>query len=421
MFGLLDCNNFFVSCERVFDPGLRNRPVVVLSNNDGCVVARSNEAKRLGIGMGVPVFQVKEIIEKNRVAVFSSNYSLYGDMSGRVMATTACLVEEMEVYSIDEAFLSFSGFDRYDLAGYGRRIVRTVRRNTGIPVSLGIAPTKTLAKVAGKYAKTYPAYRGACVIDSEEKRIRALLSFPVGDVWGVGRRHARWLETQGVRTAYDFTMRREAWVKKYLTVTGVRTWKELLGVPCIGEEAENHPKKSICTSRSFGETTGEFEVLREAVSNFAAACARKLRKQHSAAASVQVFILTNYFRDDLPQYCPSQTCVPPVPVNDPAELIHYAGILLRRIFRPGYRYKKAGVIVTGLVPDRHIQLDLFHRRDRAKYEKLLATAGALQKKYGVQAIRYAVQGNGKKWALKNEFISRRYTTNLAEIITVHTG
>ena len=418
MFGLIDCNNFFVSCERVFEPGLRNRPVVVLSNNDGCVVARSNEAKQLGIGMGVPVFQVKNIIEKNRVAVFSSNYSLYGDMSSRVMATVARFVEETEVYSIDEAFLSFSGFERYDLAGYGSRIVRTVGRDTGIPVSLGIAPTKTLAKIASKYAKMYPAYRGTCVIDSEEKRVRALLSFPAGDVWGIGRRHARWLEAQGVRTAYDFTLRPEAWVKKYLTVTGVRTWKELLGVPCIGGETEEHPKKSICTSRSFGQTTSEFEVLREAVSNFAAACARKLRLQHSAADTVQVFILTNYFRDDQPQYCPSQTCVLPVPANDPAELIHYAGLLLRQIFRPGYQYKKAGVIVAGLVPDCHIQLDLFHHRDRAKQEKLLATADALRKKYGVQSIRYAVQGNGKKWGLKNEFISRRYTTNLEEVITV---
>lgn len=418
MVGLIDCNNFFASCERVFNPALRNRPIVVLSNNDGCVVARSNEAKALGIGMGVPVFEVKEIIEKNDVAVFSSNYTLYGDMSHRVMALLHEFVPEIEVYSIDEAFLSFERFNHLDLYEYGKKIVRTVTKSTGIPVSLGIAPTKTLAKIANKYAKKYKGYKGVCIIDTEEKRIKALQQFEAGDVWGIGRQYMRRLEYHGIKTAYDFTLRSESWIRREMTVTVARTWKELRGIPCIALETGDSTKKSICTSRSFGKMTEDDEVLREAVANFAAACARKLREQNAAANIMQVFILTNLFRQDLPQYCQYRNFTLPVPTNNTSELIRYSGLLLKTIYRKGYQYKKAGVMVMDIVPAEHIQMNIFDKRNRVRDKKIVSVMDTLSKKYGTHIIKCATQGNGKKWKLKNEFISRRFTTNLDDIIQI---
>ena len=301
MYALVDCNNFFASCERVFNPALREQPIVVLSNNDGCVIARSNEAKKLGLKMGDPFFKVKDIIEKNGIHVFSSNYVLYGDMSSRVMKILSDFVKDVEVYSIDESFLDLTGYEEYyNLLEYGKQIVHTVSRNTGIPVSMGIAPTKTLAKVASKFAKKYKRYGGVCIIDSEEKREKALKLFDIEDVWGVGRQYAKLLNYHGIKTAYDFTLKPESFIRKHMKVGGVRTWKELRGIPCHSLE-QPQDKKSICTSRSFGETVTDYPTLSEAVSNFAAACARKLREQNSCAGMITVFILTNRFRADLPQ------------------------------------------------------------------------------------------------------------------------
>ncbi|MCC8171158.1 MAG: Y-family DNA polymerase [Parabacteroides sp.] len=418
MIGLIDCNNFFASCERVFNPLLRERPIVVLSNNDGCVVARSNEAKALGIGMGVPVFEVKEIIDKNNVAVFSSNYILYGDMSHRVMSILHELVPSIEIYSIDEAFLSFEGFDHLDLYEYGKKIVRTITKSTGIPVSLGIAPTKTLAKIASKYAKKYKGYKGVCIIDTDEKRIKALHQFEVGNVWGIGRQYVHRLEYYGMKTAYDFTLRSESWVRKEMTITGVRTWKELKGISCIGLDTTGTPKKSICTSRSFGEMTEDYEVLRETIANFAAACAKKLREQNAAANVMQVFILTKLFRKDLPQYCQYQNYTLPVPTNNTSELIRYSGFLLQAIYQKGYQYKKAGVMVMDIVPADYIQMNVFDGRNQVRDKKIISVIDTLSKKYGTHIIKCATQGNGRKWRLKNEFISRRFTTNLKDIIQV---
>jgi len=419
MYALVDCNNFFASCERVFNPALRDQPIVVLSNNDGCVIARSNEAKRLGLKMGDPFFKVKDIIEKNGIHVFSSNYSLYGNMSERVMKTLSGFVKDIEVYSVDESFLDLTGFDEhYNLTEYGKQIVNTVTRNTGIPVSMGIAPTKTLAKVASKFAKKYKGFGGVCIIDGEEKREKALKLFDIADVWGVGRQYLKILNYYGVKTAYDFILKPESFVRKYMKVNGVRTWKELKGIPCYDLE-QPQDKKSICTSRSFGEIITDFTVLSEAVSNFAAACARKLREQNSCAAIITVFILTNRFRTDQSQDFECRTMSLPVATNASSELIAAACSILQRIYKKGYAYKKAGCVVSAIVPKNEVQLNLFDETDRVRLQRLYNTVDRVNKKNGTDALKIAAQGYSKKWKLKNEHISKRYTTNLADIITIH--
>lgn len=419
MYALVDCNNFFASCERVFQPNLRNVPIIVLSNNDGCVVARSSEAKALGIPMGEPVFKLAKLIERHGIVVFSSNYALYGDMSHRVMTMLSQFVEDMEIYSIDESFLSLKGFDNYNLKDYGSTIVRTVTKGTGIPVSMGIAPTKTLAKMASKYAKKYKGYNGVCVIDNEEKRIKALKQFDIGDVWGIGSRYRKKLEYYGVKTAYDFTQKSESWVRKMMTVVGVRTWKELRGIPSIELEKVAPDKQTICTSRSFGELIEDFDTLMESVANFTASCAHKLRAQQSCASMLQVFIYTNRFREDLPQYSNSQMITVPTPTSDVTELIHYARLALKNIYKEGYQYKKAGVIVMDIVPQSCVQQNLFDERDRIKHEKVLEVLDAVHKKYGTRMLKVAAQGTGKKWALKSENLSKQYTTNPDDFIEIY--
>lgn len=419
MYALVDCNNFFASCERVFQPNLREVPILVLSNNDGCVVARSNEAKALGIPMGTPVFKVTRLIEQHGIAVFSSNYALYGDMSQRVMTILSQYVEDMEIYSVDESFLSLKGFDNYNLNEYGSKIVKAVTKGTGIPVSMGIAPTKTLAKVASKFAKKYKGYKGVCIIDNEEKRIKALKQFSIGDVWGIGSRYRKKLEYHGIKTAYDFTQKSESWVRKQMTVVGVRTWKELRGIPAIELDHVAPDKQTICTSRSFGEMIEDFDTLMESVANFAASCARKLRAQRSCAGILQVFIYTNRFREDLPQYDNSLMITLPTPTNDVAELIHYARLALKNIYKTGYQYKKAGVIVMDFEPQDSVQQNLFDERDRIKHEKVLEVMDKVHKKYGTRILKVATQGAGGKWSLKSEYLSKKYTTNPDDFIEIY--
>lgn len=413
MFGLVDCNNFYASCERVFNPSLNGKPIVVLSNNDGCVIARSNEAKALGIKMGVPAYQIKDLVKKHDVAVFSSNYVLYGDMSGRVMSMLAELAPEIEVYSIDEAFLNLEGIQ--DLQTLGSKIVRQVTRGTGIPVSTGIAPTKTLAKVANKFAKKYPAYNRLCIIDTEEKREKALKLFEIGDVWGIGRRQAAKLEKQGVKTAYDFTQLPGSWVRKNMTVTGERTWKELRGISCIDMESAPPAKKQICTSRSFGKMVEDIDTMSEAIATHASTCAKKLRQQKSFAMSLMVFIHTNNFREDLPQYWKNTIIKLSVPTSDTLEIVHYALEGLKSIFMPGYQYKKAGVIITEIVTSA--QLGLFDTVDREKREKLMQAIDKVNGEHR-HLVKLAVQGNGRDWKLKQEQLSKRYTTDINEVLTI---
>ncbi|MBV4308796.1 Y-family DNA polymerase [Bacteroides thetaiotaomicron] len=414
MFGLIDCNNFYASCERVFNPALNGKPVIVLSNNDGCVIARSNEAKELGIKMGVPAYQIKNLIDSHGIAVFSSNYTLYGDMSGRVMSILTELAPEIEVYSIDEAFLNLDGIK--ELQPLGTNIVNSVTRGTGIPMSLGIASTKTLAKIANKFAKKYPAYNRVCIIDTEEKHLKALQQTEIRDVWGIGHKQAAKLEKQGVKTAYDFIQLPEAWVRKEMTVTGERTWKELRGISCIRMESIPPAKKQICTSRSFGKMISDIDTLIEAIATHASTCARKLRKQKAYAHSLMVFIHTNNFREDLPQYWKNTVVHLPVPSNDTQEIIHYALIGLKNIFMQGYQYKKAGVIITEIT--ENAQLGLFDSVDREKHHKLMQIIDKINGDHG-QRIKLAVQGNGREWKLKQEQLSRHYTTNINQIININ--
>lgn len=417
MYGLLDCNNFYASCERAFNPSLNGKPVVVLSNNDGCVIARSSEAKALGIPMGEPAYKLKELIETNQVYVFSSNYVLYGDMSHRVMNTIAEFAPEMEIYSIDEAFLLLEGFENIDLKTYGEKLVRTVVRNTGIPVSLGIAPTKTLAKVANKFAKKYKDYKGVCIIDTDEKREKSLKLTEIGDVWGIGRQYSKKLQYYSVNTAWDFTQRTKSWVRQTMGVVGERTWLELRGTPCLEMETPKN-KKSICTSRSFGEKLTELAPISEAVANFTASCSEKLRKQHSMASVIMVFIHTNPFATNQPQYSNQTLIKLPVPTNDTTELINFALRALNSIFKLGYNYKKAGVIVSEIVPERPLQADLFDTRDRKRFNKIMGVMDSLNDSYGKQKIKIASQGFDRKWKLKNEKLSPCYTTKLSDVFEI---
>lgn len=422
LFGLADCNNFYCSCERVFQPDLRDKPVVVLSNNDGCIIARSNEAKALGLKMGEPFYKVRDILDNNSVAIFSSNYNLYGDMSRRVMSLLSRYTPNLEIYSIDEAFLDLSGMGTSDqLLPYSRDMVRTVTKGTGIPISLGIAPTRTLAKMASKFAKKYKGYQSVCLMDTDEKRETALKLFDISDVWGIGPRHTATLSYYGIRTAWDFTQKSESWVRKLFSVTGVRTWKELRGISCISVDELPH-KKSICTSRSFADQgLCNLSDLEEAITNFAAQCIRKLRVQHTACGTVTLFACTSLFRSDLPSDVIHSTVHLPVPTNDHQELVSLTAKLLRAQWKGDglYHYKNAGVIVSDICRDNAIQTNLFDVVDREKQAALSKAVDAINRKHGQNTLRMAVQGFDKSWHLKNEHLSHQYTTNLDDIIIIN--
>jgi len=418
MYALVDCNNFFASCERVFNPTLNGKPVVVLSNNDGCVVARSSEAKALGIPMGEPAYKLRRFAESGQVLLFSSNYTLYGDMSRRVMQTLSQFTPSLEIYSIDEAFISLEGLCHYSLQEYGREIARTVHRATGIPVSVGIAPSKTLAKLAAHFAKKYPAYRGVCVIDSEARRIKALGLTPVSEVWGIGRRYSRALESRNILTALQLAETDETILRKILTVQGTRIQAELRGIPCIALEEHPAGKQQICTSRSFGTLLSDYEPVSEAVAHFAASCAEKLRKQHSLAASVIVFLCTNRFRTQDAQYNAGTLVSLSIPSSASNEIVGAALKGLSKIYRTGFSFKKAGVILSDILPDTPAQGDLFDTVNREKQKKLMQTVDDINAEYGRNTLRLGTQGFGHSWHMKNEHCSPAYTTRLSDIITV---
>ncbi|MCL6590958.1 MAG: Y-family DNA polymerase [Firmicutes bacterium] len=416
MYALVDCNNFYVSCERVFNPGLNGKPVVVLSNNDGCIIARSNEAKKLGIKMGEPAFKISEFLKKNQVTVFSSNYVLYGDMSARVMNTLGRFTPEMEIYSIDEAFLNLGGFP--NLPEYAREIRQTVLKHTGIPVSAGVGPTKVLAKVANHYAKKAPENGGVFLLDSPAKVEEALKNFAIGEVWGIGRQYANKLLGYNIKTAWDLTQMPDDWVKRQMTIVGLRIKKELEGIPCLALELAAPAKKAICVSRSFGETQTELEPIQEAVATFTVKCAAKLRRQNSCAGMLMVFIHTNGFSKTEPQYAQNFVCKLPVATNSAMELVKYALFSLRLIFKGGYRYKKAGVLVSDIVPAGQVQGSLFDDTAREKQATVMETMDRINSKYGPNTIKLAIQGSGLRWKLRQENLSPCYTTRLSDIITV---
>lgn len=420
LFGLADCNNFYCSCERVFRPDLQDKPIVVLSNNDGCVVARSEESKEIGIKMGVPYYQVKELMEKNNVTVFSSNYNLYGDMSRRVMSLLSSFFPKIGVYSIDEAFIDFMNVDDIDgLLHISHKAVDAIKKGVGIPISLGIAPTKTLAKMASVYAKKHKGYNGVCIIDTEAKREKALKLFPIADVWGIGRQSLKKMQFHGIRTAWDFVSMSESWVRKEMSVTGLRTWKELRSESCIA--LDNLPfKKSICTSRSFpSQGLTRIEDLEEAIANFASKCSLKLREQFTVCSSVIVFAYGNRFRDDLPQNNIYKEVFFDVPTNDTKEIVSMAVKALRESWKPGqYYYKKAGVIAFNISEDGAVQTNLFDTVDRDKQAALSKAIDEINMRNGHDTVRMAVQGSGQNWYVRNEYISKQYTTDIKDIIVV---
>ena len=392
MIGLIDCDNFFCSCERVFRPDLRDVPLVVLSNNDGCVVARSREVKAMGIPEGMPYFQMKEQYPGANIVAFSSNYTLYADLSARVMAMLREAAPGVLQYSIDEAFLDLSGMERMDLKRWGEDLCARVGKGTGIPVSLGIAPTYTLAKMASKFAKRYPGYNKCCYMQTDQQRVKALQLFKVGDVWGIGRRISRRLEYVGVTTAYDFAARSRGWVRSQFHVTGERTWRELNGQPAIEVDAlDGKPKQTIVTSRSFPGMISELADLTSHVANYAARCAVKLRRQNSVCAVLTVFLQSNHFRPDLPQFDTSGYHTFCTSTSTTNELVAAAMRVLHAIYRPGIHYKRAGVMVSGITSAEAIQPDLF-TYDPEQADKLRSLSRTLDKINGRMGADTVVLG-----------------------------
>ncbi|HYN83672.1 MAG TPA: Y-family DNA polymerase [Pyrinomonadaceae bacterium] len=425
-YAAVDCDNFYVACERVFDPRLARRPVVVLSNNDGCVISRSQEAKRLGIRMGAPLFQIRALTEAQGVRVFSSNYALYGDMSRRVMETLATFTPEVEVYSIDEAFLGLGGgLERRrgeKLLDYGHAVRERVRRWTGLPSSVGIAPTKTLAKLAVRLAKRSREGSVRHLVGAREIE-EALARTPAEEVWGVGRRLARRLQAEGITTALELARADDRLIRRRMRVTGLRVVHELRGVPCLPLELCPPPRRSVTVSRSFGQTVERLEDLCEAVSFFTTRAAEKLRRARLAAGVLMVFVATNRFADG-PQHEGSAVVHLPVPTALTAELIGYARRAVEEAFRPGLRYKKAGVMLLELVPESPAQRGLFDRVDRERARRVLEAVDGINRRMGPDTVRFASAGlrsRTQAWRTICERRSPRYTTRWDELLTLSAG
>ena len=415
MYALADCNNFFASCERVFRPDLQGKPVIVLSNNDGCAIARSNEAKALGIKMGAPLFKIRHLVEKHDIAVFSGNMALYGEMSQRVRWVLGEYAPSVEVYSIDEAFLDLRGMNDIDFDAYAKEISAQCWKMTSIPVSVGIAPTKTLAKIASKLCKQYPKLRGGCYMHRAQDIEKVLRKYPIEDVWGIGRKSAAKLHERYVKTAYEFTCLPESAVQKLMGITGVRTWKELQGIPCIEFEDGFEAKQSICVSRSFSTEIYDLKELQEQIANFASDMAEKLRKQHSVTSEVTVFAYTNRFREDLPQTHSSSLVTYTTPTAEQRTIVASAVQATSDLFRSGYGYKKAGVIATGIMDQSDIMQSMFEDTDSIEREhKITSALDAINSTFGAGTVKLAVQGSGHiKSTRENQ--SPHYTTRWTDL------
>lgn len=416
MYALVDCNNFYASCERVFRPELVGKPVVVLSLNDGCVIALSNEAKALGLHVGSAYFENKQLFAQHGVAVFSANFPLYGDMSQRVMSILGEYTTRVEEYSIDEAFLDLHGMANTDLLAYLREMRARVTRCTGIPVCVGIAATKTLAKAANRIAKKFPDKTGGVhMIDTEEKRLKAVKWLEIGDVWGIGRKHSKRLKALKVATAWDFTQLPDTWVLKEMSIVGLRLKHELLGTPAP-DTLDPEDKQNITTTRSFETNYTELEQLRERISTFAVACAVKLRKQKSACAALSVFIDTNRHRMDLPQYSRSIHIRLPFPTSSSLELVKFATQALGRIWQPGYAYKRAGVSLFEFSPEDAVQGGLFENSD-PRHHKLMAAVDQVNRTHGQHTLHLASQAQ-RMWLARADMLSPYYTTRLSDVLVV---
>ncbi|NOQ92072.1 MAG: DUF4113 domain-containing protein [Flavobacteriaceae bacterium] len=417
MFALVDCNNFYASCERVFNPSLRNKPVAILSNNDGCVISRSDEAKAIGLPMGAPAFKYKQFFKEHGIHVLSSNYPLYGDMSTRVMSIINQFTPDVEIYSIDEAFLEFKGFENYDFTSYGNEIRQRILKWTGIPTCVGIAPTKALSKVANKIARKYPKQtNGVFVIDSEEKRIKALKWIKIKDVWGIGHGLQKRLKIKNVKTAYDFILLSEVWILKNFSIIEWKLKKELEGIPTLELDAPK-TKRSIATTRSFETTFSDIDNIKERISTFATSCAEKLRKQGSSCYMVHVLLRSDWYKKDSPQHSANKSVLLSYPTNSTLVISKAAVQAVTSIFKKGVKYKRAGVIITGLVPTNNHQLNLFNN-ENPKHKPLMQVLDNLNTKYGEYKIKLANQDLKRTWKMRQEHLSPRYTTNINEIINI---
>lgn len=424
-FFILDCNNFFVSCERVFNPALRNKPVVVLSSGDACIIARSNEAKALGIAMGIPLFKVETLLKKNNAAIFSANFSLYNDLSNRIMQIITSLATDIEIYSIDEAFFFVSDHNvsikydpRFYYTIYAHQIAKTVKQNTGIPVSIGIGPTKTLAKIANRWAKKNLEYGGVFDI-SEYKEINQLLaSIAIEDVWGIGYRYCKKLKNKNIKTAYDFKNLDDAWVRKHMSIVGLKTLHELRGISCFPLDESPDSKKSITVSRVFGNKTSMFDSVKEAVASYMSTAAQKLRSQKSLASGVTVFLLTSKYHD--PQnYFKSNYKELTVATDYTPDLIKAAHKLVHDLFIPELCYKKVGVMLTQLVDQNSKQLDLqVSANDNEKKTKCMKAIDAINTTWGKDTLFFAAIGIKQQWKMKQNRKSPCYTTNWKELLTI---
>jgi DNA polymerase V len=418
MFALVDCNNFYASCERVFNPNLQNKPVAILSNNDGCVISMSDEAKKIGLPFGAPIFKWEQFCREKNITVLSSNYPLYGDMSARVMNILADFSPDIEVYSIDESFLEFKGFEHYDFAEYAVKMRSRILKWTGIPTCVGVAPTKALSKVANKIARSnLKQSKGICIIDSEEKRIKALKWMPISKVWGIGKGLQKRLEAKGCVTAFDFTQISSDWVLKELSIVGWRLQKDLQGISKIPLEEAVTSKKMIATTRSFENTYSDIDNIKERISTFAASCAKKLREQKSNCHVIYVFLRSNRFDKSQQYQKENRTVILSYPTDSTLTIAKAAVAAVETIFKKGVKYKKAGVIISGLVPNDNFQLNLF-AHENPKHKPLMSAIDSLNKKYKSDKIKLANQDLKRTWKMRQERLSPKYTTNINEVLVV---
>ncbi len=418
MFALVDCNNFYASCERVFQPQFRNTPIAILSNNDGCVIARSDEAKNLGLPMGAPAFKYKQFFKEHNIEVFSSNYPLYGDMSSRVMSILRQFSPDVEVYSIDEAFLALNTIENESLNKLGHEMRNRILQWTGLPTCVGIAPTKALTKIANKIARKFPKETGGTfVIDSDEKRIKALKWTKIKDVWGIGSQLQKRLAQQNIKTAYDFTQLSDTWVKNKFSITELNLKKDLEGITTLTLEDDHPVKKSIATTRSFENTYTDINDIKERVATFANSCAEKLRKQNSNCNILLVLLQGSRFEETSQPYKNSVTVVLPHSTNSTLTIVKHATKAIDALYKKGIKYKRAGVIVTGLVPTDNHQLDMF-ARENPKHQPLMKVIDNLNNKYGDQKLKLANQDLGKTWKMRQDHLSKQYTTQFNEILII---
>ena len=413
---LIDCNNFYASCERIFNPKLIGKPIVVLSNNDGCIIARSKEAKKLGIKMGEPYFKAKNIIEKNKVEVFSSNYSLYGDISQRVMETLSSFSSEVEIYSIDEAFLGLNGFENYELKTYCNHIRQTINKWVGIPVSIGVGPTKTLSKIANNLAKKNSNYKGVCILENKIEIKKALNQTSIEDVWGIGRRLSIFLKKYNIDTAHHFSEMDRGWVRKNMGVVGEKTYLELNGVSCLDLELVPSDKQSCCVSRSFSRPIEKLFDLEESISTYGSRVSEKIREEGLVAESMSIFVLTNHFNRREKQYSNSIKLHLPLPTNNSIKIVKRSLEGIRKIYRPGYKYKKAGIILYGL-SRQNVTKGLLDY-DREASDSIMQTIDKINNRYGGETIKIASEGIKKIWKMKRENVSPCYTTRFDELVEV---